>query len=60
MPLSTYAEKSIFKIYVLDFGLLGALAKTPPDILARDEELFIEYKGENIRSEEHTSELQSR
>lgn len=44
-PLSAYAEKSIFKIYVLDVGLLGALAKTPPDLLAHGDQLFTEYKG---------------
>lgn len=58
MPLSAYAEKSIFKLYVLDIGLLGALAKTPPDILARDDQLFTEYKGafvENYVAQQLTS-----
>jgi hypothetical protein len=58
MPLNAYAEKSIFKIYVLDVGLLGALAKIPPDILARDDQLFTEYKGafvENYVAQQLTS-----
>ncbi len=45
IPLSTYAEKNSFKLYVHDVGLLGALAKTPPDILAHNDRLFTEYKG---------------
>jgi predicted AAA+ superfamily ATPase len=58
IPLSAYAEKSIFKIYVLDVGLLGALAKTPPDILVHDDQLFTEYKGafvENYVAQQLTS-----
>jgi len=58
LPLSAYADKSIFKIYVLDVGLLGALAKTPPDILAHDDRLFTEYKGafaENYVAQQLTS-----
>jgi len=58
MPLSAYAEKNIFKTYVLDVGLLGALAKIPSDILARDDRLFTEYKGafvENYVAQQLTS-----
>ncbi len=58
LPLSAYVEKSIFKIYVLDVGLLGALAKTPPDILAHADRLFTEYKGafaENYVAQQLTS-----
>ena len=45
IPLTAYSDKSIFKIYVLDIGLLGALAMIPPDILAHGDQLFNEYKG---------------
>jgi predicted AAA+ superfamily ATPase len=45
LPLSAYCDRNIFKIYVLDAGLLGALAKTAPDILAHGNRLFTEYKG---------------
>ncbi len=45
LPLTAYADRSIFKIYVLDVGLLGALAKISPDILVQGEKLFTEFKG---------------
>lgn len=45
LPLAAYADKSIFKLYVLDVGLLAALAKIPPDILVHDEQFFAEYRG---------------
>lgn len=58
LPLSAHAEKSIFKIYVLDVGLLGALARTPTDILAHDDRIFTEYRGafvENYVAQQLTS-----
>ena len=33
MPLKIYEDFSAFKLYLLDVGLLGALADTPPDVL---------------------------
>lgn len=45
LPLSAYADKSIFKIYVLDVGLLGALAKLSPEALVQGEKIFTEFKG---------------
>ncbi|MFT5367599.1 MAG: putative AAA+ superfamily ATPase [Candidatus Latescibacterota bacterium] len=44
-PLTYYADRSIFKIYMLDVGLLGAMAKVPVDILAQGARLFNEYEG---------------
>ncbi|MBC8179710.1 ATP-binding protein [candidate division KSB1 bacterium] len=45
IPLKGYSDPGIFKIYVLDVGLLGALAKIPPDILTLGDKLFTEFKG---------------
>lgn len=45
LPLSAYDELTIFKIYMLDCGLLRALAKMPPELFAEDNRLFMEFKG---------------
>lgn len=45
IPLNIYSDRSIFKIYSLDVGLLGALAKIPTDILTHGDQLYKEYKG---------------
>jgi len=44
-PLEHGAERSIFKVYVLDVGLLGAMARTPPEISVKADRLFTEYRG---------------
>lgn len=44
-PLTYYADQNIFKIYALDVGLLGALAKVPIDVLSQGGRLFNEYEG---------------
>jgi len=44
-PLSHYANAASFKVYVLDVGLLGAMADTPVELLAKGERLFNEYEG---------------
>ncbi|MGD9152238.1 MAG: AAA family ATPase [Gammaproteobacteria bacterium] len=45
LPLDAYADKSAFKIYMLDVGLLGAMAKLSPKIITQGSELFTEFKG---------------
>ena len=45
LPLSAYADRSNFKIYVFDVGLLGALAKLSPEALLQGEHVFTEFKG---------------
>lgn len=45
IPLKAYSDQTIFKIYLLDVGLLGALAKIAPDILTHGDQLFTEFKG---------------
>lgn len=45
LPLSGYSDRNIFKIFCLDVGLLGAIAKIPVDILTQGDQLFKEYEG---------------
>ena len=44
-PLKHYADRSSFKVYVLDIGLLGAMAQTPTTAIVERYRLFEEYKG---------------
>jgi len=44
-PLKHCADRSIFKVYALDVGLLGAMARTPPEVVVQGERLFTEYRG---------------
>ena len=44
-PLAAYCDLSVFKLYVLDVGLLGALGNIHPKILIEKELLFNEFKG---------------
>jgi predicted AAA+ superfamily ATPase len=44
-PLKHYANKGCFKVYALDVGVLGAMAKSPVELLAQGKRLFNEYEG---------------
>lgn len=45
MPLKFYEEKDMFKLFMLDVGLMGAMVDAPAkDVLAANR-LFTEYKG---------------
>ena len=44
-PLKHYADSGSFKIYALDVGLLGAMARLPVELLVQGERLFNEYEG---------------
>lgn len=44
-PLTGFADHSIFKVYALDVGLLGAMARIQADILTHKHELFTTYNG---------------
>lgn len=44
-PLAHYADRSCFKVYPLDVGLLGAMARTPATLLIEGDTLFTEYRG---------------
>lgn len=53
-------NQSNFKVYLLDVGLLGALAGVPPEILTRGDRLFNEYQGafvENFVAQQLTASL---
>jgi hypothetical protein len=44
-PIKHYSDTSMFKVYALDVGLLGAMARTPVDLLVHGKRLFNEYEG---------------
>lgn len=45
VPLDGYAEKNVFKIYLLDTGLLGAMSDLAPKTIIEGNELFTHFKG---------------
>ena len=45
IPLSGYADRTKFKVYMLDTGLLGAMLKITSEIMVEGIRLFDEYKG---------------
>ena len=45
LPLSTYADQQVFKIYLLDVGLLSAMTEMPVRLAMDDSQLFTEFKG---------------
>lgn len=45
IPLESYIDRKIFKIFLLDVGLLGALARIPASIILEGNKLFTEFKG---------------
>jgi hypothetical protein len=44
-PLRAYRETGIFKIYVLDVGLLGAMTDLDPAIMVKGELIFRQFEG---------------
>jgi len=44
-PLKGYMNPSSFKVFVLDVGILGAMANLSPKAVLDNSSLFIEYKG---------------
>lgn len=60
-PLKAYMNRSNFKVFVLDVGLLGAMANLSPRALVGDSNLFGEFKGafiENYVAQQLRSEKQ--
>ena len=45
LPLKAYAEESIFKLYIVDVGLLGAMTDLDSKTLLEGNDLFQEFKG---------------
>jgi len=44
-PLKYYADSGCFKVFALDVGLLGAVARSPVELMVQGERLFNEYEG---------------
>lgn len=45
IPIDNYANKDIYKIYMLDVGLLGYISRLPVNIVLKQHQLFVEFKG---------------
>lgn len=45
MPLKFYEDYSAFKLFMLDVGLMGAMADAPADAVITSNDIFSEYKG---------------
>jgi len=50
LPLLGYTDRSKFKIYLLDPGLLGALLEVPSQVIILGDKLFSEYNGAFIEN----------
>ena len=59
LPLSIYEEFSVFKLYLVDIGLLGAMAGTDPAQVLVNNQIFSEYKG-GMTEEYVLQEMKSR
>jgi predicted AAA+ superfamily ATPase len=44
-PLQGYFDRGSFKVYLLDIGLLGAMANIPVEVLSQGDALFNEFGG---------------
>lgn len=45
MPLKFYEENNVFKLFILDVGLMGAMVDTSPDQILALTSLMTEYRG---------------
>lgn len=45
IPLNAYANMDVFKLFLLDIGLLNALAKIDPKVLLEKNNILTEFKG---------------
>lgn len=45
LPLSFYLQPDSFKLFLLDVGLLGAMAQIPPSFMLIGDTVFSDYKG---------------
>ncbi len=45
LPVESYCDRNIFKVFLLDVGLLGAMNRLPPRLIIEGDDLFVEYKG---------------
>jgi hypothetical protein len=62
LPLSGYANQNFFKVFLLDVGLLAAMANIPARFIVEADEFFTEFKGaftENLVAQELAARRQS-
>ena len=45
MPLKFYADASVFKVYLLDCGLLACMSEADPNKMLIGDNAFVEFKG---------------
>ncbi len=45
IPLKAYINMSVYKLFTLDVGLLGALSDLPADAILKGNDIFVEFKG---------------
>lgn len=45
MPLKFYEDRNAFKLFILDVGLMGAMADIPPGQIMVGDNIFKEFKG---------------
>lgn len=45
LPIKSYEDINVFKLYVLDVGILCALSKLPAKAILEDNRIFTEFKG---------------
>lgn len=45
VPLKFYIDIDAFKLFLFDVGILGAIARTPPEEIMIGDKIFSEYKG---------------
>lgn len=45
MPLKFYEDAGVFKLFMLDVGLMGAMAETSAEAMLVNNDIFSEYKG---------------
>ena len=59
LPLNIYEDFSVFKLYLVDVGLLGAMVNTDPVQVLINNQIFSEYKG-GMTEEYVLQEMKSR
>ncbi|HMR86504.1 MAG TPA: ATP-binding protein [Saprospiraceae bacterium] len=45
IPLKAYADYNVFKLYLLDVGLLNAMANVDVEVLLNKNQILVEFKG---------------
>jgi predicted AAA+ superfamily ATPase len=45
LPLTAFEDLSVFKLYLVDVGLLSAMCDLPLETLIKGDDMFLQYKG---------------